>query len=253
MDNKIIFEPISKIKEIALVALKGNWKVMYVGMFIYYCLVSVVSLVLDHFFSYTDYVQLADGSYMTVEITYASTFYELLLMGALTCGMAMFMLSYFRARRVDYGLLFEGFSSFTKCFWLFVLYSIRVALWSLLFVIPGIIAAIRYSQAFYLRVDHPEWTAGMCLAESSRLMKGNKGKYFGLQLSFVGWYILSMIPTAFAMMFTTSDVVLIAITIVGSLPVLVVDLYLQMTNTTFYELVNGNLVVVKENTEEFYN
>ena len=103
MDNKIIFEPISKIKEIAIVALKGNWKVMYVGMFIYYCLVSVVSLVLDHFFSYTDYVQLADGSYMTVEITYASTFYELLLMGALTCGMAMFMLSYFRARRVDYG------------------------------------------------------------------------------------------------------------------------------------------------------
>lgn len=252
MDNRIIMEPISKIKEIARYALNGNWKVMYVGIFIYYCLVSVVTMVLDHFFKVVDYVKMPDGSYMAVELTYASTFYELVVMGALTYGMAMFMLAYFRSRKTEYGLLFEGFSSFLKCFWLYLLYSIKIALWALLFVVPGIIAAFRYSQAFYLRVDHPDWTAGMCIAESSRLMIGNKAKYFGLQLSFIGWYILAMLPVTLVMMFEMSDVMLMLVTIIGSLPVLVVDLYVQMTNTAFYEILNGNLVVVNENsTDEF--
>ncbi|MBQ9960813.1 MAG: DUF975 family protein [Firmicutes bacterium] len=252
MDNRIILEPISKIKEIARQSLTGKWKEMYLGMFIYFALISIVSMVLDHFFTVNDYVQMYDGSYMMIELTYASSFYELVVMGALTCGMAMFMLAFFRAKKTDYGLLFEGFSMFGKCFWLYLLYAIKIALWSLLFVIPGVIAAFRYSQCFYLRVDHPEWTAGMCLKESSRLMMGNKGKYFGLQLSFIGWYMLALLPTVLLSMFQTSDLMLMVVAIVGSIPVLIVDLYMQVTNTAFYELLNGNLVVVRENTDEFF-
>ena len=61
-----------------------------------------------------------------------------------------------------------------------------------------------------------------------------------------------MLPVTLVMMFEMSDVMLMLVTIIGSLPVLVVDLYVQMTNTAFYEILNGNLVVVNENsTDEF--
>ena len=251
MDNKIIMTPVFKIREIARYSLKEKWKEMYIGMLIYFALTSVVCLVLDHFFTVTDYIRLFDGSYVMVELTYASTFYELVIMGALICGLSMFTLAFFRAKKTDYGLIFEGFSSFGKCLWLYLLYSIKIALWTMLFIVPGIIATLRYSQAFYLRVDHPDWTANMCIKESSRLMSGNKAKYFGLKLSFIGWYLLSILPVVIFSMLQSSDIMLMVIAIVGSLPVLIVDLYMQVTTTAFYELLNGNLVVVDENTDEF--
>ena len=124
-----------------------------------------------------------------------------------------------------------------------LMYAIQIFLWSLLFVIPGIIATFRYSQAFYLRVDHPEWTSAQCLAASSKLMKGNKLKYFGVGLSFIGWYILASIPGVLAGHFISSDVMYIVATVVLSIPMLFVDLYMMLTQTVFYEILTGNLVV----------
>lgn len=65
--------------------------------------------------------------------------------------------------------------------------SIFISLWSLLFVIPGIIAAISYSMITYLKVD----TNGTNLiTESKKMMEGHKGNYFVFMLSFFGWAIL---------------------------------------------------------------
>ncbi len=67
---------------------------------------------------------------------------------------------------------------------------VLIILWSFLFVIPGIIKGISYSQAFYLLKDHPEYTIFEALAESRRRMHGYKWRYFMLNLSFIGWGIV---------------------------------------------------------------
>lgn len=244
MDNRIVIEPSSKIREIARKSLAGNWKQMFVGLLIYFIMLTGISTILNSFFYSIRYIYLSSGQYVPIRITYAGNLYMFLVEGALTCGLAMFVLAFFRTRKIDYSLTFEGFSMYGKAFCLFLLYTVKVFLWSLLLVIPGIIAAFRYSQCFYLRVDHPEWTASQCINESKRLMNGNKGKFFCLQLSFIGWYILANIPGSLFAQSEVSGLAYSAIFLILSLPVVVVDLYLETANVAFYELVTGNLVVI---------
>ena len=64
-------------------------------------------------------------------------------------------------------------------------------LWSLLFIVPGIVKSYSYAMMPYLLADHNELTAKESLKKSMELMKGKKGKLFGLHLSFFG-YILGI-------------------------------------------------------------
>jgi len=64
-------------------------------------------------------------------------------------------------------------------------------LWSLLFIIPGIVKAYEYMMIPYLLADNPQMTKEQAFAESKRMMQGQKWKAFVLDLSFIGWYILS--------------------------------------------------------------
>ena len=71
-----------------------------------------------------------------------------------------------------------------------VLYTVFVSIGALLFFIPGIIFSYSFAMAFYVINDHPEMTAMQALKESHRLMKGNRMRFFLLNLSFFGWIIL---------------------------------------------------------------
>ena len=64
-------------------------------------------------------------------------------------------------------------------------------LWSLLFVIPGIIKEYEYRLVPYIVSENPTISYKDAQAESKKLMKGNKWKTFILDLSFIGWDILS--------------------------------------------------------------
>lgn len=86
--------------------------------------------------------------------------------------------------------LFSCFARFWDFFVLNLLTSIFVALWSLLLVIPGIIAALAYSQAAFVLMDNPGMPAMEAIRRSKELMQGHKGEYFLLLLSFLGWDIL---------------------------------------------------------------
>ena len=78
--------------------------------------------------------------------------------------------------------LFDGFGMFFRIIWLYILESIFVFLWSLLFIIPGFIALYRYRMAIYLLLEHPELSAMECINESKKLMKGHKWELFCLQI-----------------------------------------------------------------------
>lgn len=63
-------------------------------------------------------------------------------------------------------------------------------LWTLLFIIPGIIAGYSYAMTGYILADHPELTATEAIECSKEMMEGNRFRLFCLQLSFIGWSIL---------------------------------------------------------------
>lgn len=95
-------------------------------------------------------------------------------------------------RNVDVKDVFVGFKeNLAESVILGFMRDLYIFLWSLLFIIPGIVKSYAYSMAFYIMQDgegKKTWKA--CLDESQQLMDGYKGKLFLLDLTFIGWYIL---------------------------------------------------------------
>ena len=69
--------------------------------------------------------------------------------------------------------------------------DLYTGLWTLLFIIPGIIKSYSYCMSFYILADHPEITVREAMNESKRMTQGHKMDLFILQLSFIGWGILA--------------------------------------------------------------
>ncbi len=119
-------------------------------------------------------------------------FGSLLLAGPLGIGVTLVFMKLARNHNnVDLADIFVSFSQrFTKDFLLGLMVGIFTLLWSLLFIIPGIIKYYSYSMAYYVSLDHPEWGWKECIDESIRLTNGHKGELFVLDLSFIGWYFV---------------------------------------------------------------
>lgn len=109
-------------------------------------------------------------------------------------GFMIYALNVSRMRQAGIANLLDGFGMFLRAIWLCILIAIFVFLWSLLFVFPGIIAAYRYRQAYFILIDNPNMRAIDCIRMSKQMMKGHKWELFVLDLSFIGWAILCVIP-----------------------------------------------------------
>ena len=86
-----------------------------------------------------------------------------------------------------------GFKNYFHNIWGYLLMTIFVLLWSLLLFIPGIIMAFAYAMTPYILVDNPEMKAIDAIRKSRSMMKGHKFDLFYLELSFIGWIILSIL------------------------------------------------------------
>ena len=71
-----------------------------------------------------------------------------------------------------------------------LLQAVYIFLWTLLLIIPGIMASYSYAMTGYILAEHPELTAGEAIAQSKAMMAGNRWRLFCLQFSFIGWDIL---------------------------------------------------------------
>lgn len=109
----------------------------------------------------------------------------------LQAGVVLYHLGVFRGEERPFSTLFEGFGIAGKVIVLALLESIFVFLWSLLFVIPGIIAVYRYRFALYSLCEDPEMRSSDALRRSKQLTRGFKWRLFVLDLSFLGWDLLS--------------------------------------------------------------
>ena len=136
-------------------------------------------------------------------------------------GFILFLLNTIRGAGACLGNLLDGFGFFLKIIGLTILEYIFITLWSLLLIFPGFIAAYRYSMAIYLLVDDPSRSPLECLRLSKEMMKGHKWELFVLDLSFIGWGFLAMLPlVGYAVQ-------------VWTVP------YISMTKALYYEKLSG--------------
>lgn len=80
----------------------------------------------------------------------------------------------------------------------YIRYEVFVFLWTLLFIVPGIIKSISYSQMFYLMADDEKLEADVAQRKSMEMMEGHKWEYFVLQLSFIPWHLLGIVTLGIA-------------------------------------------------------
>ena len=143
----------------------------------------------------------------------------LLVVGPLEYGMAYIFLKQARDHQpVQMGDMFRGFQDdFGGTFLIGLMTSLFTFLWSLLFVIPGIVKAYAYSMAYYIKLDHPDYGWNACITASRQLMNGHKWEKFVLDLSFLGWIIVGSLCLGVGTLWVTP--------------------YMEAANAQFYEYV----------------
>ncbi len=87
--------------------------------------------------------------------------------------------------------VFLGFNNFWSAFKVSFFTGLFSFLWALLFIIPGYIKFLSYSQAMYIIAENPEMGALEAINRSKVMMNGHKMDLFVLCLSFIGWCILA--------------------------------------------------------------
>lgn len=120
--------------------------------------------------------------------------------GATTLGYAKYNLNLVDDQEPKLKDIFSQYHRIGTGFGMQFFRSLYVLLWSLLLVIPGIIAGYSYSMTPFILCEHPEMTAREAIKESKMLMKGNKWRLFCLEISFWGWFLLSTVVMLVAWM-----------------------------------------------------
>lgn len=264
--NLLVHEPSTNIRAAARASLKGNWgKAFLVGSF-YYLFASLPETIFNGIMGNGGIFELINLMAYSSQLSYSqynellntissssgfSTIYSLVILGPLTLGLSMFALSIFRTGKGGMEFLMSGFNNFFKAAVLHIVMGILVFLWSLLFLIPGIIAIYRYSMAYYILADNPEMNAMDAIRTSKYIMTGNKGKLFVLHLTFIGWGLLAgtvisvvlktLLSSVTNGMYVNSTFFLenIVLTVVSSVCMGLLYVYMQVANVRFYELASG--------------
>lgn len=116
---------------------------------------------------------------------------HLILGGVVQLGYSKFLLAQHDGKTYEVKDLFSQFERFSVGFLQLFLRNLFVALWGLLFLIPGIIKNFSYAMTPFILEDHPELTAKQAIRRSTELMNGHKGELFILELTFIGWELLN--------------------------------------------------------------
>jgi len=115
---------------------------------------------------------------------------SLLLAPVFTYGYVLYCRNIVTGAPQSINNLFAGFNQYSRVICTGLLVALYTFLWSLLFIIPGIIASYRYRFAYQFIIDYPEMTATQAIEASKMMTRGRKMDLFVLDLSFIGWNLL---------------------------------------------------------------
>lgn len=137
-------------------------------------------------------------------VSTASAPLAFILVGPMLVGQAYYLLdvSINENEGKNFELLIEGFKkSLVNSIVAHILVGIFTFLWSLLFIIPGIIKFYAYSMTSFIIADEPDIDFMEAIRKSQEMMRGHKFRLFKLQLSFIGWFFLGALAFGVGLFF----------------------------------------------------
>ena len=194
----------ASLKGTALSGLSGNWcfaigtllLAVVVAVLLYILISMLVGLLIGILAAIL-------GTILPAKLVVALVVILSMLTGLITWGMMAFViylcvswvfLGFVRGEDSKVSNLFQPFSNFRgRNLLAVILVQIFIFLWTLLLFIPGIIKRLSYSQTNYILKDYPELSATEAITLSREMMNGHKAELFVLELSFIGWWILSLL------------------------------------------------------------
>lgn len=137
----------------------------------------------------------------------------------MSVGFLLYVLRVWRRQSAGYGDMFDAFGVFLRVIWIQLLPALLVGVWTLLYVlpatmlcvmtgqawpaaaalpllIPALAASYAYQLAPFIMLDRPDLSCWQCVQLSRQVMHGHKWELFVLNLSFLGWQLLCLVPVA---------------------------------------------------------
>ena len=207
-------DSITNYKNRALSALENKWGNFVAITFVYGLIIGIT--------------QVLSGDKDSPAILHLIGLVLAILLLPLTWGYQTLFLGAVRGGEATAKDMFEGYNKelFSRVLTTTLLYYVYVFLWSLLLLIPGCIKAYSYAMTPYILKDNPEMKNNAAIEESMRMMDGHKLELFMLDLSFIGWALLSLLTCGIGFLWLAP--------------------YMNMARVNFYEDLKKASVEVKE-------
>lgn len=207
-------DSITNYKNRALSALENKWGNFVAITFVYGFIIGIT--------------QILSGDKDSPAILHLIGLVLFILALPLTWGFQTLFLGAVRGGEATAKDMFEGYNKelFSRVLTTTLLYYVYVLLWSLLLLIPGCIKSYSYAMTPYILKDNPEMKNNAAIEESMRMMDGHKLELFMLDLSFIGWAILSILTCCIGFLWLVP--------------------YMNMARVNFYEDLKKASVEVKE-------
>lgn len=101
-------------------------------------------------------------------------------------------------RNVTSNMIHMPLSHYFDVAWTMFYMAVKIILWAMLLLVPGIVKSFSYAMTPFVLEDEPELSAGEAIAKSARMMHGHKMQLFLLELSFLGWIFLIILTAGLA-------------------------------------------------------
>ena len=181
--QQILNRPAIKAEAKSFIGQNARWWKMTLATIALYLLNGGISI-------YVNIATVINRDDPSTTVGYSSSVITLLLI-PFTIAASGYYLNHIRGFNPEWKSLYkEGIDNYGSYLVTGVLVNVFTFLWSLLFVVPGIIKSLAYSQAKYVIHDNPRLKGKEAIEISKRMTNGFKGDLFSMYLSFIGWYIL---------------------------------------------------------------
>lgn len=142
------------------------------------------------------------ASMMMLLISAIGACFAILISNVISVGCKRYFMEN-REHKTEVGQLFYGFQKhrYSSIVWIMFFRGLFIFLWSLLFIIPGIVKSYAYRMIPYLLAENPELDRRRAFEISQNMMMGHKMEAFVLDLSFIGWGILGGITLGISNIF----------------------------------------------------
>lgn len=151
------------------------------------------------------YLELSFSSSFRVSIDIGEFLLNYLVVNILEIGICRFFVEN-RDYRAPLTKIFFGFRNgyYGRSFWITFVRDVKIFLWTLLLVIPGIVKSYEYSMIPYILAEQPDLSMGEAFDISRDMTDGQKWEMFVLDLSFLGWRLLTVVTLGLSEIFWTA-------------------------------------------------